>query len=62
MTQMRYQANYQANYTPNSQRKKENFFLGVAFEVEKPMNNLFKSFWTVFSSPVELTNKFRTSR
>ncbi len=53
MSQIRHQRHYQAMYIPKSQRQKEKSFLGVAFEVEKPVHNLVKSFWNVLSSPVD---------
>ncbi len=53
MTNIRHQKNYKAYYIPQN-NKKINVFLGVAFEIEKPVKMVFKSFWNVITSPVEL--------
>jgi len=58
MTKTRQQY-YSKMYIPGRHRENNiNVFLGVAFEIEKPIVKVFKSFYGVLTSPVE--PKFRS--
>lgn len=51
---------HKALYLPHHQEKKVNVFLGVAFEIEKPILNVVNSFYGVLTAPVEhKTKSFR---
>lgn len=40
-------------YLPHHQERKINVFFGVAFEIEKPVLNVVRSFYGVLTAPVE---------
>jgi hypothetical protein len=48
---------YRAMHVAHHRRQPEmqNVFLGVAFEIERPVQVVFKSLWNVLTSPVEST-------
>lgn len=48
---------HKALYLPHHNEQKINVFFGVAFEIEKPILNVVRSFYGVLTAPVEASTK-----